>query len=312
VTLDRSRSPFAAALLAFAIGGCARTTAVPSHVEPGDRPVTLRYLGVAGWELTDGEHTLLVDPYFSRRKVEDDAAPITPDLEAIHRYAPKRADVVLVGHSHYDHLLDTPTIATDSGAHVVGTESTIHVARASGVAEDKLVVARGGETFAFGPFSVRAIRGLHSLTGQPPATIPGDITLPMSADAYGEGGTLQYLVRFAGRSILFIGTANFIEEEIAGLRPDVAVVAVGLRHKIPDYSCRLMRGLGAPPLVLANHFDAFMNPLEHGPMDIGESGHAGLSAFADEVHACAPATHVVVPVHLRPIPLERPRHAPED
>lgn len=34
--------------------------------------------------------------------------------------------------------------------------------------------------------------------------------------------------------MLFIGTANFIESELEGLRPDVAVVAIGLREKIPD------------------------------------------------------------------------------
>ncbi|APR80845.1 Hypothetical protein A7982_06192 [Minicystis rosea] len=36
-----------------------------------------------------------------------------------------------------------------------------------------------------------------------------------------EGGTLQYLVGVRERSILFIGSANFIESELVGLRPDV-------------------------------------------------------------------------------------------
>jgi hypothetical protein len=48
-------------------------------------------------------------------------------------------------------------------ATVVGSQSTLNVARAAGVVEQHLVLARGGETFQFGPFSVRAIRALHAL-----------------------------------------------------------------------------------------------------------------------------------------------------
>jgi L-ascorbate metabolism protein UlaG (beta-lactamase superfamily) len=123
----------------------------------------------------------------------------------------------------------------------------------------------------------------------------------MAADAYGEGGTLQYLVRFEGRTLLFIGTANFIESEIEGLRPDVAIVAVGLREKIPDYSCRLMRAIGKPRLVLTNHFDAHWKPLGPEQMGIEKDSRASLEKFAGEVHACAPDTKVVIPVHLAPV-----------
>ena len=101
--------------------------------------------------------------------------------------------------------------------------------------------------------------------------------------------------------MLFIGNANYIEGELAGLRPDVAVVATGLREKVPDYSCRLMRALGEPRLVLTNHFDAFWVPLGSKQMDIGDSARASLARFADEVHACAPGTKVVVPVHLQSV-----------
>lgn len=289
---------------ALALAACAAPSS-PSPVAPEkhDAPVSLMYLGVAGWQVTDGAHTLLVDPYFSRADVADDAAPLSPDPAQITRYAPARADVILVEHSHYDHLLDVPTIAGRTGATVIGTDSSLNVARASGVAEAQLVAARGGEAFDIGPFSVRAIHGLHSLIGLPSAAIPRDVKTPMPARDYAEGGTLQYLVRVHGRSILFIGSANFIEGELVGLRPDVAVIAVGLREKIPDYSCRLMRALGRPRLVLTNHFDAHWEPLGAKQMDIGDDARASLGRFAGEIHACAPDTTVVVPTHLQPIAL---------
>lgn len=295
----RAVSFLTSALILIACGPPASVPAASSI--RGALPVHLTYLGVAGWRIDDGAHVLLVDPYFSRANVEDGSVMLSPDESLIAQYAPARADAILVGHSHYDHLLDVPSIAKRTGARVIGTESTLNVARAAGVSEERLLLAHAGENFEVGPFSVRAIRGLHSLTGQPDAPIPRAIAMPLPADGYAEGGTLQYIVRVEGRTILFIGTANFVDVEVEGLRPDIAVIAVGLREKIPDYACRLMRALGKPSLVFTNHFDAHWKPLGPTQMNIGDDSRAGLTRFADEIHACAPQTKVVVPTHLQPI-----------
>lgn len=102
----------------------------------------------------------------------------------------------------------------------------------------------------------------------------------------------------AAHRILVIGSANFVANELDGLRPDIAVVAVGLREKIPDYTCRIMQATGHPRLVFANHFDAFWQPLGPHEMDISAGARADLERFADEVHACSPETTVVIPKHL--------------
>jgi len=116
----------------------------------------------------------------------------------------------------------------------------------------------------------------------------------MPAAGYGEGGTLQYVVNVDGRSILFIGTANFIDGELSGEHPDVVVLATGLRNKIPDYTCSILKAVGYPKTVLTNHFDDFGEPLTpHKPL-----GEPDLDAFANEVHACSPETRVIVPSHL--------------
>lgn len=295
------------ALLAAA--GCSSrpSSPPPPHGTPvAVDSVTLTYLGVAGWQLSAGPRTLLVDPYFTRLDVDalggdGGEVPLVPDRAAIESHAPRHADVILVTHSHYDHLLDVPTIALATGAAVVGTESTLRVARAASVPAQQLVLARGGETFDWSLFHVRVIPALHSLIGMPTTPIADGVKLPMPASAYAEGGTLQYLVKSAGRSVLFVGTANFIEHELEGVRPDVAVVAVGAREEVPDYTCRLMRVLGGPKLVLTNHFDAFLNRLGDKQMDLSKESRDSLDHFADEVHACFPATRVVIPTHFQPI-----------
>jgi hypothetical protein len=72
---------------------------------------------------------------------------------------------------------------------------------------------------------------------------------------------------------------------------------------VPDYTCRLLRALGLPKLVLANHFDAWQEPLLPGQMTLSAETQADLAAFEAEVHACAPNTRVVTPRWLEPITL---------
>jgi len=272
---------------------------------PGARTaVTLTHLGVAGWLLSDGTRSVLVDPHLSRPALGD-GVPALPDEQAIARLAPARADLILVGHSHVDHALDAPAIALRTGAQVLGSLSTANLARASGVPAAQIIPVQGGEDYAFDGFSVRVIPALHGALDDKHTCGAGefiarDVVLPMPMQGYGEGGTFHYLVRLGGHEVLFIGSANFIERELQGLRPDVAVVATGLRDEIHDYTRRLMGALGAPPLVLANHFDDWRAPLGT-PLSAGRL--ADLQAFAREVRACAPATRVLVPVPLQPIGL---------
>jgi L-ascorbate metabolism protein UlaG (beta-lactamase superfamily) len=300
----------AAALLSILMAAAVGCSVTPSPAHPvaateNTEPVTLTYLGVAGWQLAAGPHTLLLDPYFAR--VDPDAlaesAPLSPDHAAIDRYAPKRADVILVSHSHYDHLMDVPAIARATGAMVVGTDSTLRVAAAASVPRQRLVLARGGESFDWPPFDVRAVPALHSLVGMTSAPIAQNVTLPMPASAWNEGGTLQYVVKTAGRTVFFMSTANFVESTLAGTSADVAVVATGLREKIPDYTCRLLRALGQPKLVLPTHFDDHRKPLGDRPPPYDEETRQDLDRFAAEVHACSPATRVVVPAYFEPIPI---------
>jgi L-ascorbate metabolism protein UlaG (beta-lactamase superfamily) len=262
---------------------------------PPRAPITLTYLGVAGWQLEGEGHVVLVDPYFSRPDLD---APIAPDLAAITAHAPPRADLVLVAHSHVDHVLDAPALASLTGAELIGTASTMRFALAAGLARDRIVPVQGGEDYAFDGISVRVIPALHSALDDK-HSLGGMISeapsLPMSMDAFEEGGSLSYLVRIAGHEVFFLSSANFIEREVEGLRPDVAVIATGLRHEVYDYTCRLMRLLSYPPLVYTNHFDDWRGPPLDAPID------ADLEAFIQEVASCSPGTRVVIPRHFDPM-----------
>src|SRR5678815_356462 len=179
------------ALAAFL--GCRPQIAGRSTAFPRPGAVTLRYLGTAGWQLSSGDHTLLMDPYLTRIATGTaDVAPLLPNEEAVARWTPSSVDAIVVGHSHFDHVLDVPLIARRTGARVLGTPTTAHLLRASGVPESQAIVVHGGEAIDVGAFRIRPVRARHSLNGIPSKEIPADVKLPMLASGYGEGGTLQY------------------------------------------------------------------------------------------------------------------------
>jgi glyoxylase-like metal-dependent hydrolase (beta-lactamase superfamily II) len=91
----------------------ARGTVVVECCVHGESPVELTYLGVGGWLIRSGESALLTAPLYSNPGlVETGLTPIAVDPGAIDRHLPDVSDVsaVLVGHGHYDHLLDVPWV----------------------------------------------------------------------------------------------------------------------------------------------------------------------------------------------------------
>jgi L-ascorbate metabolism protein UlaG (beta-lactamase superfamily) len=267
-------------------------------------PLSLTYLGVAGWAISDGTHTVVSDPYFTRPNFAANA-PISSDEAAIAAHAPAKVDLILIGHAHIDHVLDAPALARRTGASIIGTVSTANYARTLGVPDQQIITVKGGEDYAFAGFSVRVLPGLHSALGQK-HTFGADQIIapgvrPTTMAQFAEGGTMQYLVRMAGHKIVVIGSANFIERELTGLRPDIAIVGTGLRQEIYDYSCRLMRALDYPATVIANHFDDWTEPPPAPGQPLPADDQQDLEAFAAEIHACSPATKVIVPKHFEPM-----------
>src|SRR4029453_6480831 len=100
-----------------------------------------------------------------------------------------------------------PYIARKTGATVIGTESTINLARAGGVPESQLLSAHGGEDWAVGDLSGKCIAILHSgRNGKhffAARVVPRDFRGPRRLCTDVEGGTLAYLLRLAGWEILW-------------------------------------------------------------------------------------------------------------
>ena len=286
--------------------------------------VKLSYLGTAGWEITDGKTVVLVDPYLSRLKMATPGAPASPEDhraavalddvaksdESVIDAHIQRADFILITHTHIDHILDMPYIAKKTGATVIGTESTINFARASGVPDAQLFPVQGGDDLEFGALSLRVIPSLHGILRHSPnisffhpppqSTIfPAGAKTPFRVrDLLIEGGTLAYLIRLSGVQVLVFGSMNYIEREVDGLRPDVAIIGASAeRREIHEYTARLVRALGNPRLVLPTHWDRFNVPYSASQQPQIEK----LQSFIEEVKAASSKTQVIVPAYFQPI-----------
>lgn len=60
--------------------------------------------------------------------------------------------------------------------------------------------------------------------------------------------------------MLLTGTSNVAERELAGARPDVAVVGMSGHEAVHGYPDRLLAALGSPSLLLPCHHDDMVTP----------------------------------------------------
>jgi L-ascorbate metabolism protein UlaG (beta-lactamase superfamily) len=233
---------------------------------PVDGGVSLRFLGVSGYEVTDGVTTVLLDPTPTRPPpLALLTGPLEPD-EALGARECPRADAILVNHTHFDHALDVPAIARRTGALVVGSQSTVNLARSRGVPAAQTRVVRGGERFTVGTFSIEVGRSRHTAIAGIEQPMSG--VVPVDAGAlwfwqFTLDETLFYRLEAAGTSVWFHPTSTFAPQEIAGARAPTLIVGVTGEDQTVEKARGLLAATGAR-LVLPTHYDNFFQPFEKG------------------------------------------------
>ena len=279
---------------------------------PGTSGVSFKWFGTDSWEITFGNKTLLLDPWLSRTDAGIFSGKFNPKTtakieEAVIDQHIKKADQILIGHGHYDHIADVPYIAKKTGASVIGSESHMNMLRAYGFPEAKLVPCRGGEFFQFDGYTIEVFRSLHSL--QPTKKVPfagrflSVPTIPATIEDMPEGDSLIYMLTVGGKvSIFLMSSANFIEREIGGLQPDVALVAPLGRGQVPNFTLRLLKAISYPKVILPTHWDNWEKPLSDPPQDarnqLGDAGN--IDVFVKEVKQVSPKSQVVTMNFLQP------------
>lgn len=273
----------------------------PWASEAGTRPLVMKWLGNAGWEIRTGSTVILIDPFLTRKQASASEEWKTNEEEVLRNI--EKADFIFAGHSHADHIADIPFIARRFGSKIIGSRTTINIALTAGVDKSQLTSIGGGEKFDFKDFSVEVIESQHGVLNrggrrrQPRSQeILKPWSGPIKGDAFVQGGSYLYYFTFGKLRILHQSTGNFIEERLKNIRPDVALLAENRNYHWPD-ALELLR----PKTVVIHHYDQWRTPFSEG---IPESNRRRAQRFERLITSFDRNIKVIIPELLKTVSLE--------
>jgi L-ascorbate metabolism protein UlaG (beta-lactamase superfamily) len=304
------------------------------HPDPG--VVSLRWFGTACFELAFGDRVLLLDNFYERPARNRSLGFAVDDVT--------RADLLLVGHPHFDHVADTVRVSQRTGADTVIAGIGADYLLAQGVPAGRIarVTGRGqGELLDRGDFTVRALHGFHLDFGLTPeqarkwaalqqarSDFEADFSgLPSPAESdlaavIGTRGvhtpevlteaTLTYIIEIGGFTIAYRDSGGAISDEerafAAAHGPvDVAILSLnGLPH--------VAQQLEEVFLPLARLYQPnVLIPAHHDELWANFDGTGLKKLFADvataplkdRVHDELPATITAQPGLIEPVTIDR-------
>jgi L-ascorbate metabolism protein UlaG (beta-lactamase superfamily) len=153
----------------------------------------------------------------------------------------------------------------------------------------------------FDGYSIEVFPSVHSMGGTKKYAVPGHLVSvpaspPTKVGDLPEGDTLIYVLRIGGKYTIFLmSSGNYVERAIAGLKPDVALIAPLFSNNTVDFTPRLVRALNYPKLVLPTHWDNFEAPLTGTPTDLRAiyGDPANLDLWVKEMKKVTPRTKIV-------------------
>jgi len=273
------------AIVAGSDPGCERATLVstggafPKH----SRTLAIRWTGYTNYELVYNGQILLLDAHFDRGGMFPPLGFTAADVN--------RANVILLGHGHLDHMSDAASVGARTGALVVGAPVTTDKLKTQSIdpKQIKTITGRGGELLEFPGFKVEPILGRH---GEPPKDVTAAfenalkaVALKPTAEQIAERneirqrgtndprvvteGTIAYLITLDnGFRIMFRDSGGTVTDyEKAAMervgRVDVALVAVSASFLHTLTAQRALEHMRTykPDVYIPGHHDAPLNGL---------------------------------------------------
>lgn len=121
----------------------------------------IRWLGQAGYELKNGDFTIMIDPYLSDlvEKEEGLKRLVPPPIQC----EQVKADVILFTHDHIDHLDYDLVQRMEKGKTMfVGPNSGREILIKCGVSEENIISIERGEHFTLGDIKFDAVFAEHT------------------------------------------------------------------------------------------------------------------------------------------------------
>lgn len=268
-------------------------TEVVTTTDSAASGLRLQYLGVGGHLLSYDGQQVLTAPSFTNPHwlFSGPFMPLSADIEKIDKYMPPAtdADMLLVGHGHYDHLLDVPHIAQTQAPNSViyGSQTTVNTLAAVLPAERLVAMnQRMGTTDHPGEWLYNRdqririmaiesghaphIAGIKFMSGRHEEALE---QLPWHAFGWKEGQTLAFLIDFLDENQqvkLRLYYQDAASEAPLGLLPpledgkrvDVAILCPASFAQLENYPEAIVQSTQARYYVLGHWEDFFANDLD--------------------------------------------------
>jgi hypothetical protein len=160
-----------------AIGLVAICMVTPARAA-GPSAVDITWMSISNMYYQIGSLKIVTDGYFTRLPqaafsgggggLAKTNQAFTPDVDAVTRVMTalggrSRVNLLLTGHSHFDHSFDTATWSRLTGARIIGSPTTCFQAAAEDIPRKRCTAVYGGERISLGEgVTMRVVRWNHS------------------------------------------------------------------------------------------------------------------------------------------------------
>lgn len=259
--------------------------------------LNVTFLGVSTLLFDDGTTKLMIDGFLSRpSRLQLLLSRLMPDARridaALERAKVAELEAIFVAHSHYDHVLDTATVARRTGAKVFGSRSTANVMYGESFPRNRVGIF-DGKPIECGRFKVTPYATPHSRRAHFRGTIDAPLTVPARVYNYRGGGNYSFLFEHTEGNALVVTSCNYADAEnmFAGARANTVFLAVGRLgrendHFADEFWCETVQKTKAKR-VIPMHWDDFTKPLAErlDPMPwFADNFRRGWSMIMDRSH----------------------------
>ncbi len=268
-------------------------------------PLEIRYLGSGGHLIRRGSSAILTAPFFSNpnlfrvatSRISPDSARIDSAVEKIIEEGGRLDDVqaILVGHAHYDHLMDVPHVWREYApqARIFGSLTVKHILRGFDVPDDQIETLNSiaasrwaaGRWVTLGDLRFMAIESEHAPHAFGIKVYGGEVRKnlshpPRRANGYKEGRTFAFLIDFLdpdGSVAFRIHYQDAASNTPLGYPPtlygddqrsvDVAIVCAASFKQVQGYPEGILRAVDAR-YVIVGHWENFFVSQEKPPRPV--------------------------------------------